>query len=215
VPDPAVAEVAAALPPAASGSAAVHLSGALGLTPLRAARQRGWRAGSLHPLQSFAAERDPDAFRGIAIAVDASDPELLSTLEDLALALGGTPHHVADAARARYHAAAVLASNYVVALVAVAADLLVEVGWGREAATAALAPLVRGVADNLAIEGLPAALTGPIARGDAETVRWHLAGLADRHARVYRIVGLAALDLAREAGLDEQAARRIEEALTG
>lgn len=215
VPDRVVGQVASALPAAAGGSAAVHVSGALGLAALEPARRRGWQTGSFHPLLSFASRRAPEALAGITIAVDASSAELLAGLEDLARGLGATPRRVPDEARAVYHAAAVLASNYVVALAGVAAELLTEAGWTRAAAVEALAPLVSGVAEDLRAESLPAALTGPIARGDVETVRRHLAALADRPARVYRIVGQAALQLAREAGLDEEAARRIDEALTG
>lgn len=223
VPDPTVAAVAAGLRVASrdASAAVLHVSGALGLAPLEPARARGWLVGSFHPLQSFPAEREAAAFKGITVAVDGSAPGLIADLERLAADLGGRPKRVPDADRSLYHAAAVLGSNYVVALVGVAAAILAKAGWTRDEAVAALVPLLRGVADNLEESGLPAALTGPVARGDVDTVRRHLEAVegaesAPRlHARVYRIVGLAALELAREAGLDETAARRIEEALTG
>ena len=224
VPDRTVAEAAANLPSAVSSAqaaAVVHLSGALTLEPLADVGRRGWATGSLHPLQSLPETPAPRALNGITVAVDASDEDLARRLEDLVRSLGAVPRRVPAAGRTLYHAAAVLASNYVVALVAVAAGLLEESGWTRPDAMAALVPLVRGVADNLEAAGLPRALTGPIVRGDLETVRSHLEALenaeplADLPARVYRIVGLAALELAREAGLDEDAAGRIEQALTG
>lgn len=222
VPEPAVQPLAQRLAdsagPPPAGSAAIHVSGALPLGVLEPAREAGWAVGSFHPLRPFPRTLPPAALAGIHYAVDASTPELLQQLEDLARRLGGTPRRVPDAERTLYHAAAVLGANYVVALSGQAAAALVAAGWPREEALAALAPLMRGAVDDVADQGLPAALTGPIRRGDAATVRAHLAGLEQatpKLARVYRIVGLAALDLAREAGLDEESAARIEEALTG
>ena len=121
-----------------------------------------------------------------------------------------------DPERPLYHAAAVLGSNYAVALAAEAANALEQIGWTRGEALSALLPLLRGAVDSLAADGLPAALTGPIRRGDAAAVREHLQAL-DGIARVLvcRILGLTAFRVARGAGLDEEAARRIQEALTG
>ena len=222
VPEPAVPDLAATLaggsrPP--SSSAVVHVSGALQLAALEPARAAGWEVGSMHPLRPFPRQLPPSALGGITFAVDASTPELLNRLEDLARRLGGTPRRVPDAERTRYHAAAVLGANYTVALAGEAARILQEAGWTRDEAVAALVPLMRGAVDDLAAIGLPRALTGPIRRGDAATVRAHIAELERSQtaslARVYRILGFAALELARESGLNEEAAARIQEALTG
>src|SRR5258706_9283251 len=118
VPDQAIAEVAASiarLEPSGRLSF-VHLSGALGLDSLSVLH--GYPVGSFHPLQSFPAPRDPEAFRGITVAVDASTAALMKRLRALARAVGATPRHVDDSQRAIYHAAAVFASNYVDVLLA-------------------------------------------------------------------------------------------------
>lgn len=197
------------------GAALVHLSGASTLEALVPAARRG----SLHPLQSFPSPKPPEHFHGITAAVDASDPELLAELEAVARRLGATPRRVTDAQRLLYHAAAVLAGNDLVALAATAVAVLESLGWEPEQALAALLPLQRGTLENLERDGLPDALIGPVRRGDHATVARQLAALRaapglESPADVYRILGQKALDLARRAGLDEEAGRRISEALT-
>jgi predicted short-subunit dehydrogenase-like oxidoreductase (DUF2520 family) len=221
VPDPAVralaSELGAARLPDPAAIAVVHLSGALGLEALSGAAEAGHPVGSFHPLQSFPQPRPPDAFRGSLVAVDASTSELLEALAALAVRLGATPRRVPDEHRRLYHAAAVVASNYLVALTAQAAAILERCGWNRQEALAALLPLERGVLANLESQGLPEALIGPIRRGDPETVAGHLAALDQAGglpAEVYRILGMAALELAQEAGLEVDAAEQIRAALT-
>jgi len=191
--------------------AVVHCSGALGLDALGALGGESPH-GSFHPLQSFPAPRGPEAFRGITIAVDATTPALLKRLQRLARDLGAKPKHVPDGHRVLYHAAAVFASNYVIASVAEGVRLLEAAGWKSEEAEHALAPLVEGVAANLRRRGIVKALTGPIRRGDAETVARHLAELEDD--RLYRMLGLVALRIAIEAGLEPAQAERTRRALT-
>lgn len=210
VPDGAVPQMAARIgamrPP--MGLHVVHLSGALGLdalSPLVA-------VGSFHPLQSFPFPRPPEAFRGVTIAVDATAPHLLRTLESLAVSLGATPRHVTNDQRAVYHAAAVFASNFVDVVVAEAVRMLGRIGWTPREAETALIPLVEGAIDNIKGHGVVEALTGPIRRGDAETVRRHLEVVDD--ADLYRMLGLVALEIAKEAGLDRTAAERTRRALT-
>jgi len=107
----------------------------------------------------------------------------------------------------------VFASNYLVALVAVAARLMAEAGIGEDRALAGLLPLARGTLENVAAAGPAAALTGPIARGDVATVRRHLMALRHADADLYRAAAREALRLARAAGLDEEKAGRLEELL--
>ena len=191
----------------------VHVSGALGLGALDALRDNP--IGSFHPLQSFPTPRDPAAFRGITVAVDASSPALLRRLRALARAIGATPRTVPDSQRALYHAAAVYASNYVDVVVAEAVRLLREIGWSEGEATRALLPLVEGAVAGIGERGPVQALTGPIRRGDADTVKRHLEVLdgLDRGAE-YRMLGKIALEIAKEAGLEPAAARRMHRALT-
>ncbi|HUE66568.1 MAG TPA: DUF2520 domain-containing protein [Candidatus Acidoferrum sp.] len=190
--------------------AVVHCSGALGLDALSALGENP--RGSFHPLQSFPAPRDRDAFVGITIAVDATTSELLRRLRELARNLEAKPRRVRDAERVLYHAAAVFASNYVIASVAEGVRALEAAGWKQDEAERALLPLVEGVVANMRRRGITGALTGPVRRGDAETVARHLAELED--AGLYRMLGLVALRIAIEAGLDPAAAERTRRALT-
>jgi predicted short-subunit dehydrogenase-like oxidoreductase (DUF2520 family) len=202
------ARIAALRPP--RELAVVHCSGALGLDVLSALGENP--RGSFHPLQSFPAPRDRDAFVGITIAVDATTPELLRRLRELARGLEAEPRRVRDSERVMYHAAAVFASNYVIASVAEGVRVLEAAGWKREEAERALLPLVEGAVANLRRRGITGALTGPIRRGDAETVARHLAEL--ENVDLYRMLGLVALRIAIEAGLDPAAAERTRRALT-
>jgi predicted short-subunit dehydrogenase-like oxidoreductase (DUF2520 family) len=103
--------------------------------------------------------------------------------------------------RPLYHAAAVVASNYLPVLLALAARLLVHAGVDEDDAVPALLPLMRGTLDNVAELGIGPALTGPVARGDIETVRLHLRMLPEREARLYRDLGREAVALAEARGL--------------
>jgi predicted short-subunit dehydrogenase-like oxidoreductase (DUF2520 family) len=212
VPDGAVREtaerVAAMHPP--RDLAVVHLSGALGLDALEALADRP--RGSFHPLQSFPVPREPEAFRGITVGVDATTPALLLRLRRLARSLGARPKHVGDRDRAMYHAAAVFASNFVDVVVAEAVRMLGRIGWTEAESLDALLPLVEGAVSNIRRGGPVKALTGPIRRGDAETVTRHLA-VMDR-PDLYRMLALVALEIAQEAGLDPAAAERTRRALT-
>jgi predicted short-subunit dehydrogenase-like oxidoreductase (DUF2520 family) len=225
VPDAAVASLAGQV--AAGGEipasvAFVHCSGALGLGALGRLAVRH-EVGSFHPLQSFPRPRDPEAFRGSLVAIDAAAPGLRRRLERLARDLGAKPRGVDEADRVVYHAAAVFASNYLVALAAEAVQLLGKIGWSESEAVAGLIPLMRGALDEVARRGPTAALTGPIRRGDVETVTRHLEALADldsgssarpRKADVYRMLGQIALEIAARAGLEPTAVGRVNRALT-
>jgi predicted short-subunit dehydrogenase-like oxidoreductase (DUF2520 family) len=216
VPDSTLSEVAwdlANAGPAPPGCAALHLSGALStdvLTPLHAA---GYAVGSLHPLQTVA---DPwlssDRLTGIAFAV-AGEPAAARAAHRIVNALDGQALVIPPSLRPLYHAAAVTASNYLVAILSAATRLLAQAGAPADQALSALLPLVRGTLDNLEHLGVPAALTGPIARGDADTVRLHLARLSPDDRVLYCALGREVLGLARHAGLDGRKADEIAELL--
>lgn len=198
VPDGELTALAAALPWRA-GQHAVHCSGALDLSVLEPAAARGALRGCLHPLQSFP-ERfaEPARFAGITCGVE-GDGVLGAQLERLCEALGARAVRLEGKDRARYHAAAVFASNYVVALHAAAAHAWSLAGLPQDLAREALAPLTRGAADNVQKLPLEAALTGPLARGDLATVQGHLAALQaspELHALYVRLASaLLALPL--------------------
>ena len=188
----------------------VHLSGALGLDALASLEDNP--VGSFHPLQSFPTPRGPSAFHGITVAVDASSPALRRRLGRIAKGLGAHPKHVTDEERAIYHAAAVFASNFVDVAFAEGVRMLTRVGWSRREGIAALLPLLDGAVANIHKLGPVQALTGPIRRGDANTVRRHLEAVDN--PELYRMLALVALEIAREAGLDPAAAGRTRRALT-
>jgi predicted short-subunit dehydrogenase-like oxidoreductase (DUF2520 family) len=166
VPDADVAEAARGLAPDVLVG---HCSGASGLDVLAGHPQ----AFGLHPLMTFTGDEGLEAFAGAGAAVAGTTPEALAFAHRLAAGLGMTAIEVRDADRAAYHAAASVASNFLVTLED-AAELLL--GADREL----LVPLVRRTVDNWARLGAERALTGPIARGDEETVTRQRDAVADR-----------------------------------
>ena len=189
-PDAAIADTAAALAPGLEpGALVVHLSGACTLdelAKLEVARP-DVRVGSLHPLQTL-----PSVDVGVArlpgswCAVDGPDD-----VDRLALSLGMRPFRVAPEHRASYHAAACVASNHLVALLGQAARVAGTAGVPAEA----LLPLVRATVDNVAALGAAGALTGPVARGDVDTVARHLDALPAEEQAAFRTLAAAALRL--------------------
>jgi predicted short-subunit dehydrogenase-like oxidoreductase (DUF2520 family) len=202
VPDDTIHELAHALAAqgaAPPGCAALHCSGALSAEPLAPLHVRGFAVGSLHPLQSLAhALQGAEQLPGSAFAVS-GEPGAVAVARRLVAALGGQVLQIPVARRAQYHAAAALASNGLAALVATAARLLVRTGLEADTALAALYPLMRGSLANLERMGLQQGLTGPVSRGDVETVRLHLATLEPRERSVYVALGLELTELAAEA----------------
>ena len=196
------------------GHVVLHLSGALTRGVLAPLSEAGAATGSMHPLMTVSLEpaRAARHFRGATFVLE-GDLDAVGIADALVRRLGGVPLPLAPEAKPLYHAGAVFASNYVVTLLGEAARLLEEAGIGREAALAALLPLARATLDNIEAAGPASALTGPIARGDAATLRRHLSALPHRDAELYRAVGRETLRLAREAGLDEARAARLEELL--
>jgi predicted short-subunit dehydrogenase-like oxidoreductase (DUF2520 family) len=234
VPDDALPALDAALS-WRTGQAVIHLSGSRGTEALPAARAAGAAVAALHPLLSFpSAAADGAAalahLRGCTWALETTDSALAERLGALVEALGGRIVRLGVGDRVPYHIAAVLASNYVIALLGAAIDLWR--GFGVDGATAldALLPLLRGAVESLAAKGPSAALTGPIARGDVGTVAAHLRWLAqlpktgtagadlDRAAleEAYRAVARLAIPLAIVRGsLSDEAAAALRALLGG
>ncbi len=192
----------------------LHLSGALTHEVLSPLAALGAATGSMHPLMTVSADpaRAARHFRGATFVLE-GDLEAVAVADTLVRRLGGVPLTLAPEAKPLYHAGAVYASNYLVTLLAEAVRLLERSGIGNDAARAALLPLARATLENVAAAGPAGALTGPIARGDAQTLRRHLASLTHREAELYRAVGRETLRLAREGGLQEALAARVEEVL--
>lgn len=172
VKDDAIAEVALRLADqeVARVGVVAHMSGFVPVTALRPVQEAGTAVGGFHPLQSM-----PDPESGAAALAGAhvgvgGDPLAVDALTHLADSLGLHPFPLADHARPAYHAAAAAAANFVVTSLAVSADLFAA----ADVDPAVSEPLVRSVVDNVFEKGAGASLTGPIARGDIETVIGHL-----------------------------------------
>ncbi len=146
-----------------------HVSGATPLAALEPARRAGAELFTLHPLQTFSGEEAP-RLAGVGCAVAGSSPASLSLARALAARLGGEPFEIDEGQRAGYHAAASIASNFLVTLEAAAEAVAADAGFDSAQARALLAPLVHQTVANWASGGAEAALTGPVARGDRRTV---------------------------------------------
>jgi predicted short-subunit dehydrogenase-like oxidoreductase (DUF2520 family) len=219
VPDRALAEVAAALArrrwPA--GSVALHVSGAADVDVRLPLARAGLQTGALHPLKSFVSpERDADTLAGTVVSLQGA-PAALALGERIAALLGLSAFPLAPGQRPAWHAAATHACNHLVALLDQALDLMQAAGLPRDAARAALLPLMRGTLDNLAAHPPGGALTGPVVRGDVAVVERHLQALGPLPPDVgaaYRALASRALRLAsEERGLDPALARALAAAL--
>jgi len=166
VPD---SEIAAAAGAVAPGPLVGHCSGATGLEALLP-----HEAFSLHPLMTVAGAHT--SFKGAGAAIAGSTPRALALARRLANRLGMKPVAVADADRVAYHAAASMASNFLVTLEAAAEELAATAGISRQL----LVPLVLATVENWAALGPQQALTGPVARGDETTVERQRASVAER-----------------------------------
>jgi predicted short-subunit dehydrogenase-like oxidoreductase (DUF2520 family) len=219
VADEAIGEVAGRLASAGmSCGIAMHTCGARGPEALRPLARAGVACGVLHPLQTVA---DPAqgvaALPGSSFLVD-GDPAAKRWGAEIVACLGGRMLEVPPEGRTLYHAAAVLASNCMVALVAASAETLARAGVPGEQTLDALAPLVRSSISNALSMGPAAALTGPVRRGDFSTVSAHLEAirpLSPATREIYRALSLEALGLAERAGLAPEKARRLEALLAG
>ncbi|MGH9630477.1 MAG: Rossmann-like and DUF2520 domain-containing protein, partial [Bryobacteraceae bacterium] len=198
VPDDALEDVAGLL--RAESGVALHTCGAAGSGALQALRSRGVSCGTLHPLQTIpSAAGGAASLNGIAFAVSGDDAAVAWAAQIAAFAKG-TVLRIPDALRPLYHAAAVMASNYVIALLSAAQTLMEEAGVAPRDALNALAPIVRASVGNALDRGPTEALTGPIQRGDIRTVAAHLSALHSAPIPVqvlYRAAARQTLQIAR------------------
>ncbi|MEK7354657.1 MAG: DUF2520 domain-containing protein, partial [Chloroflexota bacterium] len=196
------------------GQSVVHCSGADSTETLEPAKKLGARVGAFHPLQTFASVKQAiDNLPGSTFAIEAEQP-LLSTLKDLAATLNGHCIELKAGDKVIYHAAAVIACNYMVTLVKLATDLWQTFDIPPEEATKALMPLLRGTLNNIENVGIPQCLTGPIARGDTGTIKKHLKALAEVSPALlftYRELGRQTIPVALAKGkISEQQVRELE-----
>jgi predicted short-subunit dehydrogenase-like oxidoreductase (DUF2520 family) len=198
------------------GARVLHLSGSVPLSALATAREAGTAALSLHPLLSFpdvatGIERLPGS--GIAVTAEAEADEAFG--QELARDAGARPFALPDVVKPLYHAGAVFASNYLVAVEALAEQILSAAGV--EGAPSYLEPLARSAFDRAFALGPEAALTGPAVRGDAGTIERNLEALASvvpGAVASYVALADAATALALAAGrIDEEQRARVGKAL--
>jgi predicted short-subunit dehydrogenase-like oxidoreductase (DUF2520 family) len=203
-------ELAAARPIA---SVVVHTSGAQGMPPLAPLRAAGASAGVFHPLQSI-----PDgsaSLQGITFATS-GDAAAIAWCRQIAAAIAARTASVASEQLPLYHAGAVLASNGLVGLIDAASELFAASGMPRETILAAIEPLVRTTVDNMFSRGTTAALTGPVARGDASTVGRHLealGGCAPEQMQIYRALSGQLMRIASRRGLEAGRMQALQMAL--
>ena len=199
------------------GQSVVHCSGADSVNSLEPARKQGASVGAIHPLQTFASvEQAINNISGSTFALEAQEP-LLGTLKDIATTLDGTWIELTASDKVLYHAAAVIACNYLVTLVKLATDLWQTFNVPPERATHALLPLLHGTIANIERVGIPQCLTGPIARGDTGTITKHIDALekaAPALLPTYLDLGRQTIPIALAKGrIDEQQAGELQKLL--
>ena len=175
-PDDEIEDAAASV--AGSAPLVGHTSGATPLSALDPAARAGAALFGVHPLQTFTGAADADRFAGAGCAVAGNSQEAIAFARNLAADLGMRCFEIHDADRPAYHAAASMASNFLMTLEAAAERIAGGAGLGPGKARALLAPLVRTSVENWAELGPSEALTGPIARGDHQTVECQRAAVA-------------------------------------
>jgi len=201
------------------GKRVVHMSGAGGLGLLEAARASGSQVVTIHPLQSFVdIEGVIESIPGSTFSITA-EGEVRDWAMQIVRDLGGTPFFVSDNDKPLYHAAACMASNYLVTLMNMVEGIYRHLGMEGDEAIRSFWPLVRGTLANIESRGTERSLTGPIARGDIGTIRKHLKvlretmpGLLD----IYREMGLRAVEIGmKNTTLSDDRAEEIRSLLKG
>jgi len=217
-PDDAIGSVCESLAEAGafrSGSVVAHCSGALSSEVLAPARERcGAHVASVHPMQTFATAASALSHFAGTWCFCEGDAEAVSVLRGLFAAIGGRVEQISTANKVLYHASAVMACNYLVVLLEAAGELAKQAGIDRTQATAAMRPLLNATLENVSRFGAIDALTGPIARGDADTVERQLTAIGQvsgELAGLYRLLGRRALAMAKVKGtVDQTAADRLQ-----
>ncbi len=217
VPDDAIAQVAGQIR-LRRGQAIVHTSGAVGAEVLAEAVIEGGSMGGFHPLVSFTSdvERSVASIAGATIAIEGDD-RLARLLENLAEAIGGTSIRLPRGAKAAYHAAAVLASGGFVALLDAIVAVGATAGLDARGSLAVYGRLMEQTLANARGVGIAASLTGPITRGDVNTVAAHIAALkahAPDVVELYLATARRQLRIAQDRGsLSSDQAVRVRDVL--
>lgn len=218
-PDDRIESVCTGIVAASSvrGKKVFHMSGAGGLDLLDSAYRDGAAVASIHPLQSFssiesAIQNIPGSYFGVTASKGAK-----KSSADIVRDLSGIPLYIKPEQKPLYHAAACIASNYLVSLMSVVEAIYLSIGFSEKDARKAYLPLVYGSLKNIENQGCAGALTGPIARGDSGTIRKHIEAMVrhlPEHSTLYANMGMTAVKLARQKGtLNAAQAKDITELL--
>jgi predicted short-subunit dehydrogenase-like oxidoreductase (DUF2520 family) len=186
---PVVKEIAAA-GGFRSGQVVIHTSGSQPSGVLAPAREAGARVLSLHPLQSCPTPEQGRRNLPQAVFSIEGDKEAYPVAEAIVADIGARFFYIDPAAKPLYHAAACVASNYLVTLLDLARSLLTAAGLPAEMFPEAVYPLIQGTLENIAKLGIPEALTGPISRGDASTVGEHIRAMKGKLSELLPLYGL-------------------------
>ena len=186
VPDKAIAGLAGVVASAGGfreGSLALHFCGSLPSSVLEPAHLQGALVGSAHPLKSFAGSVQDRNLKGVFFGVE-GDPKAVDAIEELVMRLGGVALILRTEDKRLYHTAAAIVSNFTVTLFHLGMQLLEEIGVPRKTAQSALLSLLKSTTENVAALGVPRALTGPVSRGDTDTVAAHVEALKAKAAEL-------------------------------
>jgi len=193
-----------------SESIVAHCSGGLSSEALISARERcGAAIGSIHPMQTFATSYSAISHFAGTWCYCEGDETAVRALRELFAAIGGRVEQIATAGKTLYHAAGVMACNYLVALLDAAVELAERAGIDPTQALEALHPLVATTVRNVKELGMPGALTGPIARGDVNTVNRHVRAIehaSPQLATLYKALGRRAVAIGQAKGTLDAAA---------
>ena len=199
------------------GDKVIHMSGAGGLDLLESAQDAGARIACIHPLQSFAdVEGAIRTIPGSTFGITSSD-EIREWSVKMVRDLGGAPLFIADSDKPLYHAAACIASNYLTSLIYMVEEIYQAIGLSRKDAIGAVWPLVMGTIANIETKGTVQALTGPVSRGDAGTIKKHTEALRKKLPallQAYSALGVVTAELGlKKKTLSPETARLIKELL--
>jgi len=195
------------------GTVVFHTCGALSSDVLKSAKRKGACIASLHPLQSLANVKEAVRnLQGSYFCIE-GDENALSVARHIISALKGKEITLQPQKKSLYHAGASATSNFLVATVGFGLALFNAAGIKKEDSLKALMPLIKGTVKNIESLGIPAALTGPISRGDAGVVEGHLMAIARRQKKLihlYSELGRYTVKMARAKGtVNDLSARKI------
>jgi predicted short-subunit dehydrogenase-like oxidoreductase (DUF2520 family) len=202
-----------------NGKIIIHFSGSKPLNVLKKAKENGDHIASIHPLKSFASI--PEAIKtlkGTEYGITYTDKKGEWATKEIVKLLKGNSIFVKDEAKPIYHAAACIASNYLVTLINHAVYINEKIGIEPQASTRGLLNLIEGTVENIKKIGAKKSLTGPIARGDTGTIKAHIKMfdkiIEKKDMEIYKVMGKKTADLAREnEWIDNKTYKRLYELL--